>query len=503
MNFPEWSDLGKISTQMRLTWENQVGLWQNYARYFYGYIFKDRVPSDSPVEREEDLPLLYPAGMNLVRMLCLAQTDAAFGDWEDQIVRFEVRQDDQVDDAAKEAIALASQILNNSRANTLLWEVELDRNVFGGCPIKILPDMAMPGHIRWSRIPLEGFFPVWNPDNPDELLEVYVVVEMTCEQAKATYNFDSTGQIVRRVEHWTHTGYENYLDNKRIDAFSGINPWGIVPFVYVPRFRSNSWWGDSLTEEIIPVQDDLNMKLGDIGDAINYNAHPVRWGVNLPASFNARNFPIGINSMWDLGRSFAGFKPEVGLLEAKNPIPSGTYDYLNFLFNWSRTSVFMPPIALGDDNGGGQRSGATLEIRMLPMIRAVKRSRSYLGAALSQALVISGKILQQKRFPDVSTRAVQRFLNGSLIPRFETILPQDHQAIVDEVVKLLSSEPKSISIETAQKILGRGTGEVERIKAMLKDKEIMPAEPEPTNDLREGMRGKQQPQTEKKPEERK
>ena len=108
MNFPEWSVLGKISTEMRLTWENQVVLWQNYARYFYGYIFKDRVPSDSPVEHEEDLPLLYPAGMNLVRMLCLAQTDAAFGDWEDQIVRFEVRQDDQVDDTAKEAIALAS-----------------------------------------------------------------------------------------------------------------------------------------------------------------------------------------------------------------------------------------------------------------------------------------------------------------------------------------------------------------------------------------------------------
>lgn len=501
MNIPEWSDLGRISLEQRMTWEAQIGLWQGYARYFYGYVFKDRVPSDG-MTSDEDLPLLYPAGMNLVRMLCLAQTDAMFGDWEDQIVRFEVRQDDQVDATAKEAISLASLILANSSADTLLWEVELDRNIFGGCPIKIAPDMQNPGHIKWTKVPLEGFFPVWNPDNPDELLEVWVVVEMTQEQAKATYGFDGSNQIVRRVEHWTRAIYENYLDNKRIDAYSGINPWGIVPFVYIPRFRSNSWWGDALTEEIIPVQDDINMKLGDIGDAINYNSHPVRYGVNLPASFNAKNFPIGTNAMWDLGRSFAGFKPEVGMLEAQNPIPSGTYEYLNFLFDWSRTSTFMPPIALGDDNGGGQRSGATLEIRMLPMIRAVRRSRAYMSTGLKRAMYISGKILAQKRFPDVSVRAVQRLMDGSLLPRFETVLPQDHQAIVDEVVKLSSTEPKHISAETAQKILGRGAGEVERIKNMLKDKQLFPETQEESNDVQEALKGKQEPQTKKEPEDR-
>lgn len=499
MNYPEWSDLGTISTQQAATWENQIGLWQKYARYFYGLIFKETVPYDGH-ENQDDLPLLYPAGVNLVRMLCLAQTDAMFGDWEDQIVRFEVRQDSQVDSVAKDAIALASTILTNSNADTLLWEVELDRNVYGGCPIKISPDTNNPGHIRWTRVPLEGFFPIWNPDNPDELLEVWIVTEITADQARARYGYQSDKQMVRRVEHWTRFSYENRLDQTRIDAYSGVNPWGIVPFVYIPRFRSRSWWGDALTEEIIPVQDDLNMKLGDIGDAINYNAHPVRWGVNLPASFNAKNFPIGVNAMWDLGRSFSGFKPEVGLLEASNPIPAGTYDYLNFLFNWSRTSVFMPPIALGDDNGGGQRSGATLEIRMLPMIRAVKRSRAYMSAGLRRAMYISGKILEQKRYSDVSVRAVHRLMDGTLVPRFETVLPRDHQAIVDEVVKLLLTTPPAISLETAQKILGRGAGEVERIKQMIKDRELMVEKEGKSNDVREAERGKQQPQTETKVE---
>jgi hypothetical protein len=40
------------------------------------------------------------------------------------------------------------------------------------------------------------------------------------------------------------------------------------------------------------------------------------------------------------------------------------------------------------------------------------------------------------------------------------------------VVKLNATNPPSISLETAQRILGRGSGEVERIKDMLEDDDL-------------------------------
>lgn len=510
MYFPEWSDLGNISDETRLTWENELSLREKWRRYFDGRVFLDRVPLEAG--SDDEAPLLYPVGINLVKMLCLAQADTLFGEWEDQVFRFEVRQEDVVDEPSRQAIDILSRIMAASDANSLFWELDVDRQIYGGGAAQVSVSLASPGHVKWSRVPLQGFFPVWNPDDPNELLEVYTVTEMTAEQARARYGILTSKQTLQRVMHWTTERYENKIDGRRIDAYSGVNPWGFVPFVYAPRLRTSVWWGDSLADEIIPVQDELNMRIADIGEALNYNAHPTRWGLNLPRGFNVKNFPIGPNAMWDLGRVIGQSPaPQVGLLEAKNPVPQGAFDYLKFIYDWGRTSSFTPPIVFGEDNGGGQRSGATLEIRMLPLLRAIHRSRAYLGEAVLRMAWMTGKILAQKRFSDVPSRAVSALLSGNLVVRFEEVLPRDHQAVVDEVVKLLSTTPPGISLETAQKILGRGAGEPERIKQMIADKAFYPDgfnksrsvdaerghKPEPSNDVKEGMQGKQTPQSRK------
>ena len=61
---------------------------------------------------------------------------------------------------------------------------------------------------------------------------------------------------------------------------------------------------------------------------------------------------------------------------------------------------------------------------------------------------------------------------GNIEPQYASLLPRDQGAAVDEVVKLLSTEPPSISLETAQAILGRGSGEVARIREFLSDEEL-------------------------------
>jgi len=448
---------------------------QEYARYFTGAIFEERVPLEAGIDTSESTPLLYPVGVNLVKLLALAQADSLFGEWEEDIIRFRIRQDEEESLSAKETIKLWSQILTDNNAQSVLHECAVDREVYGGCAIKIAPDLVMPGHIRLSRIDLDSFFPIWDPDDPNVLLEVYVATRMTREQCKAKYGFDpgADKDEVWRVEHWTPTLYENKIDEHRIEEFSGINPWGIVPFVYIPRFRTRSFWGDAITPDIIPIQDELNMRLADLGDAINYNSHPIRWGFNLPMSFNSSNFSIGPESFWDLGRVLGNNpEPTVGLLEAANPVPEASFKFVEFIYDWSRTSAFAPPIAFGEDSGGGQRSGRTLEIRMWPLLRATRRSRGYMASGLKSIMKIAAKILEQKQFPNISQHELTRSVDGSVVPDFWPLMPKDQAALVDEVVKLLALRPPAISLDTAQVLLGRGPAEVERIEKMMQDPEM-------------------------------
>jgi hypothetical protein len=475
VHWPEWSDLGDISGVQQNSWEYHAMQRLQYSKYFTGAIFNERVPLEAGIDTSEQTPLLYPVGVNLVKLLTFAQADAIFGEWEEDIIRFRIRQDEDESKSGVEAVKLWAQILTDNNAQSMLHQCAVDREVYGGTAIKVAPDLFYPGHIRLSRIDLNSFFPVWDPDDADTLLEVYVSTKMTKEQCKAKYGFDPgpDKDEVWRVEHWTPTAYENRIDGHRIDEYSGVNPWRVVPFVYIPRLRSNEYWGDAITPEIIPVQDELNMRLADLGDAINYNAHPIRWGFNMPRTFDAANFPIGPESFWDLGRVLGNNPPPtVGLLEANNPVPEPAFKFVEFIYDWSRTSAFAPPIAFGEDTGGGQRSGRTLEIRMWPLLRATRRSRGYMANGLKRIMRIAARIFEQKKFPGISEWDIRRSVDGTIVPDFWPLMPKDQQALVDEVVKLLNCRPPAISLDTAQVLLGRGPAEVERIMAMIQDPDM-------------------------------
>lgn len=473
LNFPEWSDLGNVisdSTSVDL-WSNMLMEIEKYRWYFDGDVFSEKVPQEASNQEEEIY--LFPLAINLVKMLCVAQADSFFGEWKERPVTWVPKIDIVPDDGDREACDLLNAIMDGSNCNSMLWEHELDRNMFGGGAIKISNNPAYPGHIRWSRITRDCYYPIWDPVDPDALLACYFITTMTPEQAKLKYGYETAREYCTRIEKWTQSEYRTYIDDFEVSAFSGNNPWGLVPAVYTPRFRVHKYWGESLVKDVIPAQDELNMRLADIGDVISYNSHPIRWGVDLPSSFNAKNFPIGANSFWDLGRSFgANREPKVGVLEVENATTSQSFEYIKFIYDWTRTASSAPPIAFGEDNGGGQRSGITLEIRMWPLLRAIHRGRGYLTGSLMKAARISATILGQKRYEKITERSLKSIMAGRVIPSYADILPRDEAGTVDEIVKLLSTDPPGISLETSQQRLGRGPGEVDRIRSMLQDKEL-------------------------------
>lgn len=474
LSIPTYSDLGGVSSPQQNTWDGEAALRQEYHKYYTGLVFSEKVPSEIA---NKDTPLMYPVGLNLVKMLCDTMSESLWGEWEEDLVRFKIRQDLQEDRPAADAIKLMQMVLRTNNFSSLGYQLSLDREIYGGCAFKVGSDIGIPGYIRLSRIDLNGFYPIWDPEDPNRLLVAYVRILMTKEQAKERYGYDGDKDLVERVERWTPRAYENKLDGKVMSGFSGLNPWGIVPIIYVPRSRSESWWGDALTKDVMRIQDEINARIADLGEGLNYNSHPTRWGKNLGKAFDQRSFEIAPDAMWDLGKIIGNAspasEPEVGFLEAQNPIPEKAFAYIKFLYDWGRTSVASPPIAFGEDTGGGQRSGSTLLIRMWPLLRTIRRSRAYMSAGFAQTMEIIGRMYMQKRI-DGTILAAGRLRDGTLVPDYWPLMPQDQSAIVDRVTKLLATPVPTVSLPTALSMLNLGPSEYERIKEMLADPEIGP-----------------------------
>ncbi len=491
----EYGDLAKVSPYLRSSWDAAQLARDKAVRYYSGEIFKTQVETETG---EDGAPLLYPVGLNLVKMLVLAMTDAAYGEWEDprKVLMFRASSDRDTTDIEKKAIEYATSLLEDSNAASMLWELEFDRNLLGAGVLRILPDLPRRAHVRWLKLPLDGFYPVFSPADPDELLECWQLTALLPEQAKQLYGLSETGNsTIVKVEHWTKSSYETTVDGKRMDLYSGVNPWGVVPFVYIPRMRTIDWWGESMADDIYAPQDEINARIADAGEALNYHSHPVFWGKNLPAGFDSKNFPMTPSAMWDLGRDRAGShgSPEVGMLQASNPVAESVFKYVQFLYDWTRTEASAPPIAFGEDNGGGQRSGVTLEIRLWPMLKAIRRSRAYATTGFAKALQITGQILGQKSFSDVPTGVADVLASRRLTPVFNQVLPRDQSAIVDEVVRLLSTPIPAISLESAQMALGRGEAEVARIVKLMSQIEDWAPVKKALDSVMQGTAGKPNP----------
>ena len=140
IDFPSWSDLGmeeSLSERTRFAWDYQLMFCERYRRYFDGDVFQDTIEVEKGNEDEDTL--LFPIGLNLVKMLTMAQADAAFGEWSEQPIRWSVGQDMEVTPPDEKAISLLTNIMDISGAGAMFWEMELERNVYGGSAMKISP----------------------------------------------------------------------------------------------------------------------------------------------------------------------------------------------------------------------------------------------------------------------------------------------------------------------------------------------------------------------------
>jgi hypothetical protein len=85
---------------------------------------------------------------------------------------------------------------------------------------------------------------------------------------------EGTRQVYTFTEILTDETVEQYINDELIDQYE--NPIGKVPVIHIPNVSiSSSPWGQADIWDIIPLNRELNEKMTEISDIINYHSAPV------------------------------------------------------------------------------------------------------------------------------------------------------------------------------------------------------------------------------------
>jgi hypothetical protein len=251
---------------------------------------------------------------------------------------------------------------------------------------------------------------------------------------------------------------------------SGKNPYAAIvspgekprpawlPFIHIPNLGVNGdYFGFGDAEAVYDLQDELNMRIADFGDIINYHAHPITLVKNYFGRFE--DLRTGPDVVWDMGR-----EGEASYLEWGGPAP-GIMQYIELLMKVLFDTSSLTGVAFGRSEQS-QASGSALVVQMLPIVEIVRRKRAAWGPKLRE---LAKRLLELEAMSMPSDKFVQIYkfspedLGRFVInPKWSPILPRDRMSVVNENVALLVN--KARSIVTALKDLGVDDPEEERLR---------------------------------------
>ena len=155
----------------------------------------------------------------------------------------------------------------------VMWEMGQLATVTGDCFVKVAYEdpyedslgIVHPGRIRIIPINPSSAFPEYHPHDRDRIIRF-----------KLKYRFwstsvDGTRQVYTFTEILTDDTVEQYINDELIDQYP--NPIGVIPVVHIPNSTiSSSPWGQSDIWDIISLNRELNEKMTEVSDIVNYHA---------------------------------------------------------------------------------------------------------------------------------------------------------------------------------------------------------------------------------------
>lgn len=265
--------------------------------------------------------------------------------------------------------------IDNDKQKTL-WEMGQLASVTGDCFVKVayeepwVDSIGVQHEGRTRIIPMNPAhcFPEYHPHDRDRIIRF-----------KLKYRFwgtspEGTRQVYTFTEILTDDSVEQYINDELIDNYP--NPIGIIPVVHIPNVSiSSSPWGQSDIWDIISLNRELNEKMTEVSDIINYHAAPVTVITGAKASQLER----GAKKVW------AGLpeKAQVFNLENKGEM-AGALEFIQFIKMVMHEITGVPESALGQTQPISNTSGVALAIQYQPMMNRYTMKKVHFSKGLER-----------------------------------------------------------------------------------------------------------------------
>lgn len=337
--------------------------------YYYGDVFTQVLDKDVGT-------LQYPVGINLVKALL---EKIAFFFWgqrnigtpKHQVFGWQIEGVEE--SIAGEMLQVLRDAYRRSRGDRLFHQILLD---------------AMLDGLSWIR-------PKSTPDG-------MVLSEVLWDQGKPVYSPFDVSALDGVVYHYPVDGdpgnefIQVFRPRSIATAFGETveetpNLYGEVPFVPFVLFRGGArFMGETFTASLMGIQNELNARIADTGDAINNDAHPKYAVAN--STTKVKDLPTGVDAIWDLGMGSMNQEPKAWVLQGRSVGESGI-SLSNLLKDFLDVVSHIPDVAMGRV-AGSQRSGHALSTRLEVIVNAIETWRAFMVSSLVE---MSAMILRMNR----------------------------------------------------------------------------------------------------------
>jgi hypothetical protein len=258
----------------------------------------------------------------------------------------------------------------------VLWEMGQLAGVTGDCFVKVAYEepfidsagITHAGRIRIIPLNPAHCFPEYHPHDRDRILRF-----------KLKYRFwgtspEGTRQVYTFTEILTEDSVEQYINDELIDQYD--NAIGVIPIVHIPNMTiSSSPWGQSDIWDIISLNRELNEKMTEVSDIINYHAAPV----TIITGAKASQLERGPKKVW------AGLPKEASVfnLESSGNM-AGALEYIQFIKRAMHEITGVPETALGQFQPVSNTSGVALAIQYQPMMNKYNQKKIHFTKGLEK-----------------------------------------------------------------------------------------------------------------------
>jgi len=430
-------------------WQTQSQLYSKWWTHFSGASLQLRNKKDVG-----DSYFLFPLRLNVYKKLVQIHAMLIWGAQPgNDIVRFYTESlslEDEEEETQHVASRLLSMVILENGFYPALRQGARLFNTFGGVFIKVVPDDSLFLGVRLELLEPNFVFPVWGARG--EIIELYVMYWIGSLQA-AEYGYKESGaDKVLYTEHWTRETWEITLgEEAKVAVYEGKElrgknelrvddeSAGIIPFVYIPRLPTGSYYGESIVQDIIGLVQEINTLSADMGDAISESSHRKPWirDYRGRGTLNLNDYERG--EIINLGETPPGLKePHIDSLDPPK-YPESTLDYLEWIDSEIRQTTHTAAVILGLDEGS-QRSSETLNARALPTVATINDYRDTWSDGFHDIAFLS--MLCQKVLGKLAED--QPLTGWKLRADFHPVLPRDKQQLVTDESLLRGSGLRSL-----------------------------------------------------------